>query len=53
MTKEETRQQKLEEEIDKELYEEWYGEYINHEKFRKSAKHFFELGLKSKGGKDE
>ena len=35
----------LEEEIDKELYEEWYGEYIDYNKFRKSAKHFFELGM--------
>ena len=35
----------LEKEIDKELDEEWYGEYISHEKFKKSAKYFFELGM--------
>ena len=37
----------LEEEIDRELDENWYGEYINLDKFRESAKHFFELGLKA------
>jgi hypothetical protein len=35
----------LEEEIDKELHENWYGEYINLDKFRESAKHFYELGM--------
>lgn len=35
----------LEKEIEKELDENWYGEYINLEKFRESAKHFFELGM--------
>ena len=40
----------LEEEIDKELHENWYGEYINLDKFRESAKHFFELGLKAQKG---
>ena len=39
----------LEEEIDKELHENWYGEYINLDKFRESANHFYELGLKAKG----
>ena len=41
----EVKEVDLEEEIDKELDEEWYGEYISHEKFKKSAKHFFELGM--------
>ena len=45
----ETKGVDLQEEIDKELDENWYGEYINLEKFRESAKHFFELGLKAKG----
>ena len=40
----------LEEEIDKELHENWYGEYINLDKFRESANHFFELGLKVQKG---
>ena len=40
----------LEEEIDRELNENWYGEYINLDKFRESAKHFFELGLKARKG---
>ena len=39
----------LEDEIDNELDRNWYGEYISHTKFRESAKHFFELGLKTKG----
>ena len=46
----EAKEVDLEEEIDKELDKEWYGEYINHEKFKKSAKHFFELGLKTQKG---
>lgn len=41
----------LEEEIYKELDENWYGEYIDLDKFRESAKHFFELGLKAQKGK--
>jgi len=41
----------LEKEIEKELDENWYGEYIDLEKFRESAKHFFELGLKAQKGK--
>ena len=40
----------LEEEIDKELDENWYGEYINLDKFRESANHFYELGLKVQKG---
>lgn len=46
----EVKEVDLEDEIDKELDEEWYGEYIEHDKFRKSAKHFFELGLKAQKG---
>lgn len=37
----------LEREIDGELKTRWMGEYLNTEKFYESAKHFFELGLKS------
>ena len=37
----------LEREIDEELKTRWMGEYLNTEKFYESAKHFFELGLKS------
>ena len=40
----------LEEEIDRELNENWYGEYINLDKFRESAKHFFEFVLKAQKG---
>ena len=40
----------LEKEIEKELNEEWYGEWINLEKFKRTAKHFFELGLKAQKG---
>ena len=43
----EVKEVDLENEIDKELDEEWYGEYINLEKFKRTAKHFFELGLKA------
>lgn len=35
----------LEEEIDNELERTWCGEYLNTDKFRESAKHFFELGM--------
>lgn len=45
----EVKEVDLEQEIDKELDRNWYGEYINLDKFRESAKHFFELGLKTKG----
>jgi hypothetical protein len=38
-------------EISKELSRVWYGEYLDLEKFEKSAKHFFELGLKTQKGK--
>ena len=37
----------LEKEIDEELDRNWYGEYIRHDKFAESAKHFYELGLKT------
>lgn len=40
----------LEKEVDIELDGTWYGEYINTDKFRESAKHFFELGLKAQKG---
>lgn len=36
----------LEKEIDAELQKRWYGEYLDIDKFRESARHFFELGLK-------
>jgi hypothetical protein len=38
----------LEKEIEKELNEEWYGEWVNLEKFKRTAKHFYELGLKAR-----
>lgn len=47
----EAREVDLEQEIDKELDRNWHGEYINLDKFRESAKHFFELGLKAQKGK--
>lgn len=40
----------LEEEIENELERTWYGEYLDTDKFRESAKHFFELGLKAQKG---
>ena len=43
----EVKEVDLEKEIDKELDRNWYGEYINLDKFRESANHFFELGLKA------
>ena len=39
----------LEEEIENELERTWCGEYLDTDKFRESAKHFYELGLKAKG----
>lgn len=44
----EVKEVNLEKEIDKELENTWYGEYLNIDKFKESAKHFFELGLKTK-----
>ena len=46
----EVKEVDLKKEIDKELDRNWYGEYINLDKFRESAKHFFELGLKAQKG---
>jgi len=46
----EVKEVDLEREIDKELAEEWYGEYIDLEKFKRTAKHFYELGLKAQKG---
>ena len=40
----------LEKEIDRELETRWRGEYLFTSKFRESAKHFFELGLKAQKG---
>lgn len=40
----------LNKEIEKEIETRWYGEYLSTEKFKESAKHFFELGLKVKKG---
>ena len=41
----------LEQEIENELERTWCGEYLDTDKFRESAKHFFELGLKAQKGK--
>lgn len=38
----------LDKEIDREIETKWRGEYLFTSKFRESAKHFFELGLKAK-----
>ena len=35
----------LEQEIENELERTWCGEYLDTDKFRESAKHFFELGM--------
>ena len=40
----------LEQEIENELERTWCGEYLDTDKFRESAKHFFELGLKAQKG---
>ena len=40
----------LEQEIENELERTWYGKYLDTDKFRESAKHFFELGLKAQKG---
>ena len=42
----------LEKEIQKEIETRWYGEYLFTEKFKESAKHFFELGLKAQKGNE-
>lgn len=38
----------LDKEIEKEIETRWRGEYLFTTKFKESAKHFFELGLKAK-----
>lgn len=43
----EVKEVDLEKEIDRELETRWIGEYLYTSKFRESAKHFFELGLKT------
>lgn len=43
----EVKEVDLEKEIDRELETRWRGEYLFTSKFRESAKHFFELGLKA------
>ena len=40
----------LEQKIENELERTWCGEYLDTDKFRESAKHFFELGLKARKG---
>ena len=40
----------LEQEIENELERTWCGEYLDTDKFRESAKHFFEFGLKAQKG---
>ena len=42
----EVKEVDLDKEIDKEIETRWRGEYLFTSKFRESAKHFFELGLK-------
>ena len=42
----------LKQEIDRELETRWRGEYLSTSKFRESAKHFFELGLKAQKGEE-
>ena len=46
----EVKEVDLEKEIDKEIETRWRGEYLFTSKFRESAKHFFELGLKAQKG---
>ena len=42
----------LNKEIDKELETRWKGEYLFTSKFRESARHFYELGLKAQKGEN-
>ena len=44
-----TKEVDLEKEIEKGIETRWYGEYLFTEKFKESAKHFYELGLRTKG----
>jgi hypothetical protein len=46
----EVKEVDLEKEIDKEIETRWRGEYLFTSKFRDSAKHFYELGLKAQKG---
>lgn len=46
----EVKEVDLEKEIDREIETRWRGEYLFTSKFRESAKHFFELGLKAQKG---
>ena len=46
----EVKEVNLEKEIDKEIETRWRGEYLFTSKFRESARHFFELGLKAQKG---
>ena len=46
----EVKEVDLNKEIDRELETRWRGEYLYIQKFRESAKHFFELGLKAHKG---
>ena len=41
----EVKEVDLKREIEKEIETRWHGEYLFTEKFKESAKHFFELGL--------
>lgn len=47
----EVKEVDLKKEIENELDTRWRGEYLSTSKFRESAKHFFELGLKAQKGK--
>lgn len=49
--KEEVKDADLDRGIEKELDTRWYGEYLDTDKFKESAKYFFELGLKAQKGK--
>lgn len=49
----EVKEVDLEKEINRELETRWRGEYLYTKKFRESAKHFFELGLKAKNRDNE
>ena len=46
----EVKEVDLNREIEKEIETRWHGEYLFTEKFKESAKHFFELGLKAQKG---
>lgn len=48
----EVKEVDLGKEIDREIETRWRGEYLFETKFRESAKHFFELGLKARIDKE-